>query len=457
MDSDSWQEKQIVVLGLARQGKAVARFLAERGARVIVSDLKGADELAAARSELSDLPLEYELGGHPETLLDKADLLFLSGGVPASLPLVATAHARGIPTSNDSQLFLEACPAETVGLTGSAGKSTTTALLGEMGRAEGVTTWVGGNIGRPLLRDLDGMTQEDLVVIELSSFQLELMTTSPTVAAVLNLTPNHLDRHGTMANYTAAKARILENQTEEDAAVLNHDDPLAWRLRDRVRGRLLSFGQGEPPQGEGAFLRGPDVWLHAGGEEEPVLPVAEIALRGEHNVGNVLAACALAAAVGLSTAAMAAAGRTFAGLPHRLEQVGTVAGVDWYNDSIATTPERAVAGIRSFQRPLVLLAGGRDKGLDWRPLAQEMIGRVRVLVTFGECGGTVASAVRQEADGTDGPHIIEVSELAEAVDRAAGAAEHGDVVLLSPGGTSFDDFADFEERGDRFRELVGAL
>ncbi len=326
-----------------------------------------------------------------------------------------------------------------------------------MARAAGHTSWVGGNIGRPLLAELDRIQRDDLVILELSSFQLEVMTASPDVAAVLNVTPNHLDRHGTMARYTAAKARILAFQTGDDVAVLNHDDPVAWELRNQVRGRLLSFGGGEPPQGEGAFLRGPQLWIRSDGREQAVLAVDEVGLRGEHNRSNVLAACALGAGLSLPPDAMATAARSFPGLAHRLEYLATIDGVDWYNDSIATTPERAIAGLRSFDRPLVLLAGGRDKGLDWGPFAQEAVTRVRVLVAFGECRVTVAKAVQEAAAGREGPEIHLLPDLEEAVALAGQAAREGEVVLLSPGGTSFDAFVDFEARGDRFRELVKEL
>ncbi len=272
-----WSDLRVVVIGLARQGKALARYLSTEGAEVIVSDRKPADQLVEARRQLAGLPIRYVFGGHPLELLDDADRLCLSGGVPSDLPIVQEAGRRGIPILNDSQILLEGCPCLTVGITGSAGKSTTTALLGAMAAADtSRRTWVGGNIGRPLLTDLPEMSPDDLVVVELSSFQLEWMTVSPKVAAVLNITPNHLDRHVDMADYTRAKAQILAHQSSSDMALLGHDDPGAWGLRSEVRGRLASFGVGKPPEDTGAFIEdGQMVWI-SDGSLMPLAPLGSL-------------------------------------------------------------------------------------------------------------------------------------------------------------------------------------
>lgn len=457
----------MVVLGLARQGKALARYFAQQGAEVVVSDLKPREQLSEAIGELADLRLEYRFGAHSEKLLEGADLLCLSGGVPADLPLAEQARSRGIPISNDSQLFLEACPAPVMGITGSAGKSTTTELLGRMAGAEaerrGVQAWVGGNIGRPLLAHVGQIQPDDLVVMELSSFQLELMTLSPQIAAVLNLTPNHLDRHGTMAAYTEAKANILAQQGPGDAAVLNRDDPGAWALRERVApsfagtgARLLSFGL-RPFEGEGSYIDGGQVRLQLAGEEQRLFPVEEIELRGPHNLSNVLAAAAMAGAAGMHPASMAAGVQGFTGVEHRLELVRQHAGVQWFNDSIATAPERTLAAIRSFGEPLVLLVGGRDKDLDWSGLVELIRQRVDKLVLFGQIGPMVEQLLAEAGPSARPESVRRVQGLDQAVAAAAELAEPGDVVLLSPGGTSFDEFADFAARGERFKELVQGL
>jgi len=455
-----WRGKRVVVVGLARQGKALARHFAAAGARVAVTDLRAADALAPAMDELEGLPVTYALGDHPPELLEAADLLCLSGGVPADLPLAQQARELGIPISNDSQLLLEACPARVVGITGSAGKSTTTALLGAMAeaalRGSGRRAWVGGNIGQPLLLDLPQMGPQDLVVIELSSFQLELMTRSPDVAVLLNLTPNHLDRHGTMQAYAAAKERILDFQTPQDSAVLGWEDPVVWELRRTVRGRLFGFGRVRSGPVHGAFLEEGGLAVDREGRLELVCPAEALNLRGDHNLLNALAACAAAAAVDLPVEAMTEALRTFRGLPHRLEFVRRLRGADWYDDSIATAPERSLAAMRSFTEPIVLLAGGRDKDLPWSDFAAFVRARVDHLVLFGEAGPKIAAAIA--AAPGEGPASLDVmSDLEAAVQAAARRAEPGDVVLLSPGGTSYDEFVDFAARGERFRQWVEAL
>jgi UDP-N-acetylmuramoylalanine--D-glutamate ligase len=456
-----WKGKRVVVLGLARQGVALARYMSEQGADVVVRDIQPAQALIEARQKLSGLPVQYVFGGHPPALLERADLLCLSGGVPADLPLALQARERGIALSNDSQIFLEACPAPVIGITGSAGKTTTTALVGRMAAAqfEGIDrhVWVGGNIGRPLLADLSAIGTDDLVVMELSSFQLELMTSSPQVVAILNLTPNHLDRHKTMEAYKACKTRILAYQTEEDVAVLGHEDADAWALREKVVGKVISFGRSAPDEGDGAYIAQGAIRLRIGVDDLVVCPVEAVELRGDHNLLNVIAACALAAAAGLSTDAMAEGLRGFRGVEHRLEFVRRVQGTDWYNDSIATTPERAIAAVQSFDEPLVLLSGGRDKDLPWGEFAAIVQQRVDHLILFGEAAEKIAQAV-EDASGEPGPLSIDIcAGLETAVQQAARVAEPGDVVLLAPGGTSFDEFKDFAERGERYRTMVEVL
>lgn len=455
----SWSDKRVVIVGAARQGTALARFLAEQGAKVVLTDLRLAEELTSARQSLSDLPVEWSLGGHPLGLLDGADLVCPSGGVPLTIPLVAEARERGVPLSNDSQIFLEEAPCTVIGVTGSAGKTTTTTLVGRIGQAaEGGVyrrTFVGGNIGDPLIARLDEMSAEDLAVMELSSFQLELMTRSPQVAAILNIAPNHLDRHGSMEAYTAAKTRILTYQSPQDAAVLGREDAGAWQFADQVNGRLYSFGlEPLPPGGFGAFVRDGQVWLRTETGEGAVMPLELIQLRGEHNLLNVLAACAAAAAAGLPAEAMRAGVDGFTGVPHRLEFVRRWGGADWYNDSKATAPQMTVTAMRAFDRPLVLLAGGRDKHLPWEEFARLAAARVDHLVLFGEAAPVIQTAL----DHAPADYTLDVCpNLEGAVQAAAGRVSPGDVVLLAPGGTSFDEFSDYEARGEHFKQFVAAL
>lgn len=451
--------KRVVILGLARQGTALARFLVQAGAEVTVSDLKNEVALAEPLAELADLPIRYVLGGHPSSLLKGTDLMCLSGGVPVEAPIVVEAQRRGIALSNDAQLFMERCPAPVVGVTGSAGKTTTTALAGEMCRAAGLTTWTGGNIGNPLIADLERIGPQDQVVMELSSFQLEITTVSPHIAAVLNITPNHLDRHKTMERYVAAKRAIVACQGPQDYAVLGFDDARARALALETQARPVFFSGGAEVE-EGAYKINGELILRLGGATTLVCHTEEVRLRGDHNVLNVLAACAVCGVMGVPVEAMREAIRTFSGVEHRLELVRERRGVRWYDDSIATAPERAVAALRSFDEPIVLLAGGRDKDLPWNGFAAEAVLRVRYLVTFGEAGEMIGRVVgeklaKEAESNLEG--IVQVKTLEEAVHAAAQAARPGDVVLLSPGGTSFDAFQDFVERGERFKELVRAL
>jgi UDP-N-acetylmuramoylalanine--D-glutamate ligase len=457
--------KQVIVLGLARQGTALVRYLAREGAEVVVSDLRSGESLRETLDLLKDVPARYVLGEHPPAMLNGADLVCLSGGVPMDAPIVVEAQRRGIPLSNDAQLFLERCPAPVVGITGSSGKTTTTALVGRMLQLGRFFTWVGGNIGRPLVDQLGQVRRSDRVVMELSSFQLELMTVSPEVATVLNVTPNHLDRHKTMAVYTAAKRRILDFQGDGDLSVLNRDDPGSWKLAPAVRGRLAFFSaqeelKEEPGAESGAFLRSGVVTLRLDGQEHRICHTEEIRLLGRHNVLNVLAACVLAGAAGVPVEAMREVVTSFTGVGHRLELVRTLNGVRYYDDSIATAPERTVAALQAFEAPIVLLAGGRDKALPWAEMARVTLERARHVVAFGEAAGLVERMIEEtwyEGAVARLEGITRVETLEEAVAAAAQVARSGDVVLLAPGGTSFDAFRDFVERGERFQALVRAL
>ena len=456
--------KKVIVIGAARQGLAISRFLSNRGAQVILTDNRPAAELAVANASLADLPVEFAFGGHPDSLLEGADLVCVSGGVPLTIPFLTAARNQGVQLSNDSQIFLEECPAPVIGITGSAGKSTTTALVGLMAQKHFEVknskhrAWVGGNIGNPLIEDLDKMDEDDLAVMELSSFQLELMSTSPQVAAVLNITPNHLDRHGSMQAYIEAKSRILRFQHQGDVAILNRDDQGSWDLLDQARTDVISFGMKAPGRREnGTFIENNQIMLQIGKDKLKMLPIDWINLRGEHNLYNVLAACAIAAGATISLPGIQLAVETFDGVPHRLELVRDLNGVRWYDDSIATAPERTIAAINSFDEPIVLLLGGRDKNLPWDKLAQLIRRRVSRVVIFGEAGDLIAEAIGPKKPGQAMRSVVRCATLQEAIKTAHNQAEAGDVVLLSPGGTSYDAFKDFEERGQAFREWVNQL
>ena len=437
----------------------MARFLAERGAIVTVSDLKKREELEENIAQLKGLPIRFALGGHPREILERADILFLSPGVPRDAPIVVAAQERGIPISSETNLFTELCPAPIVGITGSSGKTTTVSLVGRMLKASGFRTWVGGNIGYPLIGSLDDIEPTDKVVMELSSFQLEIMEWSPPVAAILNITPNHLDRHPSMEAYTQAKLNIVRFQQPGDVAVLGYGllSNIQYQISN-LRSRILSFSLNEEVE-QGAFLRDGEIILRLGSTEQRICWATEIKLLGRHNLENVLAACTIAAAAGASRQAMADVATTFEGVEHRLELVREVGGVRYYNDSIATSPERTVAALRSFDQPIVLLAGGRDKHLPWDEMARLTLEKARHLILFGEAAPIIERAIQAASGKGQGIRcqVHKCVTLEEAVEVAAREAEPGDVVLLSPGGTSFDAFRDFVERGERFRELVKAL
>lgn len=463
----NWSNTHVLILGAARQGLALARWLSHHGSNVTLSDSRHADELTSARASLADINVAWAPGGHPLELLNNTDVLCLSGGAPLTLPIVQEAIKRGIPLSNDSQIFMEVAPCKTIGITGSAGKTTTTALLGRMAVAScklqvesnlqpSNKVFVGGNIGDPLINYVDEMTADDLAILELSSFQLEQMTLSPNISAVLNITPNHLDRHGTMEAYINAKARILEFQTEKDTAILGYDDKGAWNLRNKVKGKLFTFSLYELDEGlNGAYLQDELLNLRDGNAYLPLLLREKIQLRGDHNVSNILAAFTIGHAAGFKLDDMLEAVEEFRGVPHRLELVRELRGARWYNDSIATAPERSMAAIHAFDEPIVLMLGGRDKQLPWDDIAKLICERVDHLVVFGEAAEMIQKIVA-DVGGVRGV-LRRAKTLKEAVAFAAEVASAGDVVLLSPGGTSFDEFYDFAERGETFRKWVQEL
>jgi UDP-N-acetylmuramoylalanine--D-glutamate ligase len=466
----NWTNTHVLILGAARQGLALTRWLSRHGAHVTLNDSRLEEELASAKKSLADVNVTWAVGGHPLELLDKTDVLFLSGGVPLTLPIVEEAIKRGIPLSNDSQIFMEVVPCKTIGITGSAGKTTTTTLVGEMAKLDrrpqtidhgssivhrpSSAVYIGGNIGDPLINYVDDMTADDLAVLELSSFQLEQMSISPNIAAILNITPNHLDRHGTMEAYTNAKARILEFQSDKDTAILGRDDKGAWSLKKQVKGNLLTFSLQDLEEGlNGTYLHDGLLSLRDGFAYVPLLLREKVQLRGDHNIANVLAAFAIGHAAGFKLDDMLEAVEEFRGVPHRLELVRELHGARWYNDSIATAPERAAAAVHAFTEPIVLMLGGRDKNLPWGELAKLIHERVDHVVLFGEAAEMIQNAITAFS-GVGTVDVRRAATLREAVTLAAEVASAGDVVLLSPGGTSFDEFKDFAERGERFRAWV---
>jgi len=458
---NEWKGKRVLIIGAARQGLALTRYLSSHGAIVTLNDSRTEENKSSIQEELTPLNVSCVFGGHPESLLINTDLVCVSGGIPLDLPILKLAKSNGIPLTNDSQIFFNHVKAPVIGITGSAGKTTTTTLVGRMAqhlRHNDRKVWVGGNIGNPLLESVGEIEKDDLVILELSSFQLELMSSSPRIAAVLNITPNHLDRHRTMKSYTGAKANILTHQAHSDIAILNREDPGSWNFKRLVKGRLTSFGQQKPQQSfSGSFVENGHIIFFREGKITELLTNSEIELKGKHNLMNVLAACAIAMEAGIPEESIREGVKGFTGVAHRLEFVRELHGVRWYNDSIATAPERTSAAILSFTEPIVLLLGGRDKDLPWNDLVDLIHQRVDHVVIFGELCEKVLSVLGGLKSYRKPQTISHCKKLKDAVQKANEVAEAGDVVLFSPGGTSFDAFKDFEERGELFRSWVNQL
>ncbi|TKJ31156.1 MAG: UDP-N-acetylmuramoyl-L-alanine--D-glutamate ligase [Chloroflexi bacterium B3_Chlor] len=451
----AYENQKVMIVGLGREGIALAKFLAGQGANVTITDMKSEEALRDKTDQLAGLPIHYLLGGHPEESLD-ADVIFVSPGVPREIPILVEAQQRGVALSSETKLFFSLCRAPIIGITGSSGKTTTTSLVGDIMRAGGYRTFVGGNIGSPLISVVDEIEPQDKVVMELSSFQLEALDQSPHIAAILNLSPNHLDRHQSIDDYVSAKVNIIRFQKEDDYAILNADDPLAQQIAKHCRGRTLLFS----PQQEvetGAFLDQGQVTVRWEDEEWKVCHVSEVQLLGSHNLENVLAACAIAVPAGAQSEAMRTAVTSFSGVEHRLELVAEIEGVRYYDDSIATSPQRAMAALNSFSEPIVLLAGGRGKHLPLEGLAQLIVKKVKALILFGEAASLLEQAVMEiQGDRRELP-IYRSADLSEAVRTAGQIVRAGDVVLLAPACTSFDMYRDFAERGEHFKSLVRDL
>ncbi|PKB56606.1 MAG: UDP-N-acetylmuramoyl-L-alanine--D-glutamate ligase [SAR202 cluster bacterium Casp-Chloro-G1] len=445
----------MTVVGLGIEGIDLVRYLTVEGAAVTVSDSRTAMQLREQIEAVADCDPHLSLGENRTEDATNAEVVFVSQGVPTDLPALRAARREGVPVSSMTQLFLDRCPAPVAGITGSSGKTTTTALTAAMLDASGVDYVVGGNIGIGLLSLLERIEPTTKVVVELSHTQLEMVEESPALACVTNVTPNHLD-HYSWSSYVDLKRRIFQFQAPEDLAIFNLDDEVCAGFVDEAAGRVATTSMTRDLPGDGALLLDDTVVRREAGEDHAVIHRDEIPLRGEHNVANVLSATAVASRLGAVDAAIAEAVRTFRGVPHRLEPVTTIRDVLYVNDSIATTPERTIAGLRSYEEPLVLLLGGRDKRLPLREMAALAVERCRAVITFGEAGDLFAEAVREAQDG-DTPSIERVADVAAAVRRAADRARAGDVVLFSPAGTSFDAYRTFEVRGADFRAAVANL
>ena len=446
---------RVGVVGLGVEGLDTVRFLHQEGAReIIVSDRKPIEELRDQIRALNGIPFAIESGGNDPGLVDRVDVLFVSQGIPADLPLLAAAGAAGLPITAMMRLFLKRCPAAVTGISGSAGKTTVTSLVGAMFEAAFRPVFVGGNIGRGLLSALDRIAPESSVVLEISHTQLARTERSPHLAAVLNVTPNHLDQFDWDA-YIDLKRNLVRYQTSDDLVVLPSDNAVARALGGDTPATAYHFGL-TPFDGPGATVAGGQIIWRDGHSERPVCSVDTIQIPGPHNRLNVLAAVAIGGAAGLPASAMAGAIAAFRGVPHRLETIAEIDEIRYVDDSIATTPERTAAALHALEGPIVLLLGGREKRLPLAPLLEAAQGRVRAVIGFGEAGSFFADAfgAQQSADASPPPRVVVHDDLAAAVAAAREIALPGDTVLLAPAGTSFDAYPNFAVRGDHFRTLA---
>jgi UDP-N-acetylmuramoylalanine--D-glutamate ligase len=445
------QNKRVLVVGLGKSGVASALFLKARGARVTVSDSKPEAELRNEILLLLEHGITVETGGHGDRTFRGQDLIVVSPGVPFDAPQLDQARALGEPVIGEVELAAQFLPGPIVAITGANGKTTTTTLAGEIIAAGKFPALVGGNIGTPAISFVDQARPDTWIVLEASSFQLEtIVEFRPRIAVILNITPDHLDRHKTFANYVNAKARIFANQRQDDFSVLNADDPTTAGLADRTRAQLFWFSRKKEVE-RGAFVRGGHIFFRDGKNEREIMPLSEIPLKGAHNLENVLAGVSIGTIVGCQPGQIREAVRNFKAVEHRLEFVAKVAGVDYYNDSKATNVDATIKALESFPANIHLILGGKDKGSDYTVLNELLRQRVKRVYTIGAAAGKIEAQIAGAAE------IVPSHTLENAVRRASESATAGDIVLLAPACASFDQFQNYEHRGRVFKEVVKAM
>lgn len=449
--------RHVVVVGLARSGLAVARFLQTRGARVTVTDQAEPGTLGSFVDEARRLGLALELGGHRGETFDKADLIVISPGVPHTIEPLVRARQRGVTVIGEIELASHHIDTPIIAVSGTNGKTTTTELLGRMLAASGLKVFVGGNIGNPLIEIADGNADLDVVVAEISSFQLDTTQNfRPHVAILLNISPDHLDRYSSLEDYADSKGRLFANQDGADFAICHGNDPLVQQQCRSAGSCILNFytqhpGNGQP--GQGAIVTPKQIAIHIPGVAEGRIDLKHTVLKGPHNRENIAAACLAALAAGGTLEGVQQALDLFQGLAHRLEKVRTHKGVRFINDSKATNVDAVIRALECFNEPVVLIMGGRNKGYDFTLLFDGVRRHVKKLIVMGEAGQEILEALGQAPH--EGAEMAE--DMAHAVEQAAAAAQQGDAVLLSPACASFDMFGSYAERGELFRQLVEAL
>jgi UDP-N-acetylmuramoylalanine--D-glutamate ligase len=443
--------KRVLVVGLGKSGVASALFLKSRGARVTVSDAKAEAELREQIPVLLDHGIAVETGGHGERTFREQDLIVVSPGVAVDAPPLMQARALGEAVIGEIELAAQFLPGPIIAITGSNGKTTTTTLTGEIIKAGGFSTVVGGNIGTPAISLVAASTPQTVTVLEVSSFQLETIKTfRPRVAVVLNVTPDHLDRHRTFQAYVDAKARIFENQHSDDFAVLNADDPTCVEMGGKTKAQVFWFSRKQQVS-QGTCAREGQILFRDATSLRELMPISEIPLKGSHNLENVLAAVCAGMIMGAGPEHIRSAVRAFKAVEHRLEYVATIRGVEYFNDSKATNVDATIKALESFPANIHLILGGKDKGSDYTVLNDLLKQRVKKVYTIGAAAAKIESQIKDAAE------IVRAETLETALKRAAVAAVRGDVVLLAPACASFDQFKSYEHRGRVFKDAIRAL
>lgn len=442
--------KKVLVVGAGRSGLAVSRFIIKKGAVAVLTDVNNPAYPDDQLAELVAEGVELSLGGYPEVKKGSFDLVVMSPGVPLTVEPARSALDNGIPVTGELELACHFTEAPIVAITGTNGKTTTTALIGSIFQDAGISTLVGGNIGLPLVAEVEKYCSSDVIVAEVSSFQLETTSSfKPRVGVILNITPDHLDRHGNMDNYIAAKAKIFANQEPGDFIVLNYDDPLTAELGAKSRGETIHFSRREELE-NGVFVSEEKIVVKLGGKAEVICGIDDLSIPGAHNLENALAAVAVAKVMGINNLSLAATLKNFKGVSHRLEFVAEINGVRYINDSKGTNPDASIKALEAYDEPIVLIAGGKNKGSDFSELAEKIKEKVRVLVVLGQSAELIADAARARKF----ENILTATGFEEAVMLASQTARPGDIVLLSPACASWDMFKNFEERGELFRDIV---
>ena len=443
--------KRVAIIGMARSGLALAKLLKSYGAKVLVSELKPEDKLKEEIRTLANLGIEWECGGHTDQVWTNKDYVVISPGVPDNIPAVQKAQSRNVPIFSEIEVASWLCQAKIVGITGSNGKTTTTTLVGEILKKAGREVAVAGNVGNAFSNVADRLSEDGIAVLELSSFQLEKISDfKPQIAVLLNLSPDHLDRYPNYDAYVAAKLRIFENQAEEDFAVLNADDSLTEKIKKSLKAKIVLFSTKREIK-PGVFVRNGNLVSNLEGKEIKIIPATEIGIKGPHNLSNSACAAAIALLLEVEPKVIASALREFKGVEHRLEEVTTIRGVKFINDSKATNVDSVWYALQSVPEPVILIAGGKDKGSSYNPLADFVKQKVKLLILLGQA----APKIRKELG--EMTKTIDAKSLEEAVELAFKNSEPKNTVLLSPACASFDMFENFEQRGRVFKQKVREL